>query len=107
MRRCLGGALALLLFCLGSGCRHLQSKIATSDATEHAPVFEEIHKIDVHTHIFEEMPQLSAFYAGADPVQYDGRTVEALSLPRKVLEKFHHENARRIILQPAPARSVP
>jgi predicted TIM-barrel fold metal-dependent hydrolase len=39
------------------------------------------------------------FYAGKGAVQYDGRTVEGLSLPRKVLEKFYHENARRIILR--------
>ena len=42
-----------------------------------------------------------AFYAGSGPVQYDGRTVEALALPRRVLEKFYNQNARRIILKPA------
>ena len=45
-----------------------------------------------------------AFYAGMGPMQYDGRTVEGLALPKKVLEKFYHENARRIILEPARAR---
>jgi hypothetical protein len=45
-----------------------------------------------------------AFYAGAGPMQYDGRTVEALALPRQVLAKFYHENARRIILEPARSR---
>ena len=29
--------------------------------------------------------------------QYDGRPVEALGLPRDVLEKFYHRNARRLI----------
>jgi hypothetical protein len=45
-----------------------------------------------------------AFYAGTGPVQYDGRTVEGLALPRKVLEKFYHDNASRIILEPARNR---
>ena len=46
-----------------------------------------------------------AFYAGTGPTQYEGRTVEGLALPRKVLEKFYNENARRIILEPAPSRA--
>lgn len=45
-----------------------------------------------------------AYYAGTGPTQYDGRTVEGLALPSKVLEKFYHENARRIILEPARSR---
>jgi predicted TIM-barrel fold metal-dependent hydrolase len=39
------------------------------------------------------------FYAGTGVIQYDGRSVEGLGLPAKVLEKFYHENARRIILR--------
>lgn len=39
------------------------------------------------------------FFAGAGPMQYDGRMVESLALPRGVLEKFYHRNARRIILR--------
>jgi hypothetical protein len=50
--------LAMLLFCLCMGCRNPQSSIARSDLAERAPAFEEILKIDVHAHIFEEMPQL-------------------------------------------------
>ena len=45
-----------------------------------------------------------AFYAGTGPTQYDGRTVEGLALPRRVLEKFYQENAKRIILEPAQSR---
>jgi len=37
-------------------------------------------------------------------MQYDGRTVESLSLPKNVLEKFYHGNARRILLEPARAQ---
>jgi hypothetical protein len=51
--------LAILLLCFCVGCRHPQSGIAPPDATERAPAFEEIHKIDVHAHIFEDMPQLN------------------------------------------------
>jgi len=40
-----------------------------------------------------------AFYSGGGQVQYDGRTVEGLALPGKVLEKFYHGNAERIILK--------
>jgi len=28
---------------------------------------------------------------------YDGREVQALNLPRSVLEKFYHENAERVL----------
>ena len=45
-----------------------------------------------------------AYYAGSGPKQYDDRTVEGLALPREVLEKFYHENARRVILEPARSR---
>ena len=37
-----------------------------------------------------------AYYAGQGKVDYDGRTVEGLNLPRRVLEKFYHENAERL-----------
>ena len=39
------------------------------------------------------------FYAGTGPMQYGGRTVESLGLPRSVLERFYNGNARRIILR--------
>lgn len=37
------------------------------------------------------------YYAGTGDIQYDGRTVESLGLPRSVLEKFYHQNVRRIM----------
>ena len=37
------------------------------------------------------------YYAGSGDMQYDGRPTEALGLPRDVLEKFYHRNARRLI----------
>jgi predicted TIM-barrel fold metal-dependent hydrolase len=43
-----------------------------------------------------------AFYAGLGKIQYDGREIEALALPPKILEKFYNQNARRIILQQRP-----
>src|SRR5438132_4589818 len=46
-----------MLLCL-CGCRLPQSGIAPSDSSERGPAFEDIHKIDVHAHIFEEMPKL-------------------------------------------------
>ena len=36
------------------------------------------------------------YYAGSGEKTYDNRKVEALHLPRRVLEKFYHENARRL-----------
>ena len=51
--------LTLLLLCLCVGCRHPQSANTASGMTEPAPAFEAIHKIDVHAHIFEDMPQLN------------------------------------------------
>jgi predicted TIM-barrel fold metal-dependent hydrolase len=36
------------------------------------------------------------YYAGKGEKSYDNRKVEALQLPRRVLEKFYHENARRL-----------
>jgi predicted TIM-barrel fold metal-dependent hydrolase len=39
------------------------------------------------------------FYAGTGAMQYGGRTIEGLNLPRSVLEKFYNGNARRIILR--------
>src|SRR6266542_2293765 len=49
---------AMLLLCLCVGCRSLKSIIARSDSVGRAPPFEQIQKIDVHAHIFEEMPRL-------------------------------------------------
>lgn len=40
-----------------------------------------------------------AYYAGSGTVQYGDREVEALALPREVLEKFYHRNAERIVLR--------
>ena len=40
-----------------------------------------------------------AFYSGSGPVQYDGSTVEALGLPAKILHKFFHQNATRLLLR--------
>lgn len=37
------------------------------------------------------------YYAGTGPVEIAGKVVEGLGLPRSVLEKFYHGNARRII----------
>jgi predicted TIM-barrel fold metal-dependent hydrolase len=36
------------------------------------------------------------YYAGAGAITYDNRPVEALNLPRAVLEKFYHGNATRL-----------
>jgi predicted TIM-barrel fold metal-dependent hydrolase len=38
-----------------------------------------------------------AFYAGTDSVEYAGRSVQGLGLPREVLEKFYAGNALRIV----------
>ena len=38
-----------------------------------------------------------AYYAGSGPIAYGADTVEALGLPRDVLEKFYWKNAERII----------
>lgn len=38
-----------------------------------------------------------AYYAGEGTLDYRGRQVEALHLPRPVLEKFYHGNARRVL----------
>lgn len=44
-----------------------------------------------------------AYYAGSGEILYNGRTVQALNLPREVLEKFYHQNAQRLLsLPPAP-----
>ncbi len=40
------------------------------------------------------------YYAGKGEVTYSGRKVEALNLPRSVLEKFYHENAERVFKLP-------
>lgn len=36
------------------------------------------------------------YYAGSGEITYNGRKVQALNLPRAVLEKFYHENAERL-----------
>lgn len=36
------------------------------------------------------------YYAGRGGITYDNRPVEALALPREVLEKFYHRNAQRL-----------
>ena len=41
------------------------------------------------------------YYAGTGSMQYDGRPVQSLGLPRRVLEKFYNQNARRLIAFPA------
>ena len=40
------------------------------------------------------------YYAGSGEMKYDGRPVQALALPRDVLEKFYNRNARRLIAFP-------
>jgi predicted TIM-barrel fold metal-dependent hydrolase len=40
------------------------------------------------------------YYAGTGEMQYDGRPVNSLALPREVLEKFYNANARRLIALP-------
>ena len=37
------------------------------------------------------------YYAGAGEMEYRGKTVRCLSLPREVLEKLYHQNAERIV----------
>jgi predicted TIM-barrel fold metal-dependent hydrolase len=37
-----------------------------------------------------------AYFAGSGETTYEGRKVQALALPREVLEKFYNGNARRI-----------
>ena len=41
------------------------------------------------------------YYAGTGEMTYNNRKVQALNLPRNVLEKFYHENAERIYKLPA------
>jgi predicted TIM-barrel fold metal-dependent hydrolase len=38
-----------------------------------------------------------AYYAGTGTLEYGGASVEALALPRDVLEKFYSRNAARVI----------
>lgn len=38
-----------------------------------------------------------SYYAGNEPVSYSGREVEALNLPREVLENFYFRNAQRLM----------
>lgn len=44
-----------------------------------------------------------AFYAGTGEIKYDGRAVQALGLPRRVLEKFYSGNTRRVFQLDAAA----
>ena len=37
-----------------------------------------------------------AYYAGTGQISHQDRQVEALNLPRPVLEKFYHQNAERV-----------
>jgi predicted TIM-barrel fold metal-dependent hydrolase len=46
-----------------------------------------------------------AFYAGTGTVEYAGRIVPALGLPRRVLEKFYSRNAIRLLPGLASARA--
>jgi predicted TIM-barrel fold metal-dependent hydrolase len=46
------------------------------------------------------------FYAGQGEMTYSGRQVQALNLPREVLEQFYHRNAQRLYNLPAVARSA-
>lgn len=43
-----------------------------------------------------------AYYAGSGEIEYNGRKVQALGLPRDVLEKFYHANAQRLFGLPKP-----
>jgi predicted TIM-barrel fold metal-dependent hydrolase len=43
------------------------------------------------------------YYAGTGTMQYGGRQVKSLGLPRDVLEKFYNRNARRLIAFPESA----
>ena len=43
------------------------------------------------------------FYAGSGEIKYDGRAVQALGLPRRVLENFYSGNTRRVFKLDAPA----
>jgi predicted TIM-barrel fold metal-dependent hydrolase len=47
------------------------------------------------------------YYAGSGEVTYDGRRVQALNLPRSVLEKFYNGNARRIFKLDAASNPPP
>ncbi|MDO8541697.1 MAG: amidohydrolase family protein [Opitutaceae bacterium] len=47
------------------------------------------------------------YYAGEGEVTYSGRKVQALNLPRPVLEKFYHANAERLFRLPAAWSAKP
>lgn len=52
---------------------------------------------DAHLNLIEAYYREDyAYYAGTGEVSYQGRRVEALNLPRTVLEKFYHQNAERV-----------
>lgn len=46
------------------------------------------------------------YYAGSGEITYDGRKVEALALPRDILEKFYHANAGRVLKLAAPVSPI-
>ena len=48
------------------------------------------------------------YYAGEGEMEYRGRTVRGLGLPREVLEKLYHANAERVIpgLAPEPSTAI-
>ncbi len=43
-----------------------------------------------------------SYYAGSGEITYNNRQVQALALPRAVLEKFYHRNAQRLYRLPSP-----
>ena len=70
-----------------------QSAIAQPDIPERAPAFGEIPKIDVHAHIFEDMPQLNPnFY-----VDCAARTRGLTRQPREKVRSFFIKYQDRIL----------
>lgn len=57
----------------------------SAEPAKAAPAFAVMRKVEDY-----------AYYAGTGQVSHQGRQVEALNLPRAVLEKFHHQNAGRV-----------
>jgi predicted TIM-barrel fold metal-dependent hydrolase len=52
---------------------------------------------DAHLNLLEAYYREDyAYYAGTGEISYKNRRVEALNLPRAVLEKFYHQNAGRV-----------
>lgn len=56
-----------------------------AESAEAAPAFAAMREVEDY-----------AYYAGTGQVSHQDRQVEALNLPRAVLEKFHHQNAGRV-----------